>query len=67
LTFALLLTAQDPQPWFHAHSHSAIPQALREAVAQRAQELLAVPAPADVLVEKVQRLPILFLPVRGGH
>jgi signal transduction histidine kinase len=67
LSFALLLTAHDRQPWFHAHPHSAIPQALREAVAQRAQELFAVLAPADALVEKVQRLPILFLPVWDGR
>jgi signal transduction histidine kinase len=67
VSFALLLTAHEPQPWFHAHPHSAIPRALPEAVAQRAQELFAVPAPAGALVEKVQRLPILFLPVWDGH
>ena len=31
VSFALLLTAHEPQPWFHAHPHSAIPRALREA------------------------------------
>src|SRR5438034_222712 len=41
--------------------------ALREAMAERAQELFAVPAPTGALVEQMQRLPILFLPVWDGH
>jgi len=65
LSFALLVTEQGQD--YHAHPRAAIPPALYEATVERAHALRAEPPCATAFVERVRRLPVLFLPVRDGR
>jgi signal transduction histidine kinase len=65
LSFALLVTEQGQD--YHAHPRAAIPPALYQATVERAHALRAEPPCATAFVERVRRLPVLFLPVRDGR
>ncbi len=65
LSFALLVTDQGQD--YHTHPRAAIPSALYAATVQRAQTLRVAPPCATAFVERVRRLPVLFLLVRDGR
>ncbi len=65
LSFALLVTDQGQD--YHAHPRAAIPPALYQATVERAHALRAEPPCATAFMERVRRLPMLFLPVRDGR
>ncbi len=64
LDFALLVTATDY--YLHAHTRSAVPAAVLEHVTQHARTLLAAVAPAHPVLDVVDGLPLLVLPIGDG-
>jgi len=61
LSFALLVTDQGQD--YHAHPRSAVPETVRAAAVERAHVLRGAPPDGGAFVERVRRLPVLFLPV----
>ena len=61
VSFALLVTDQGQD--YHAHPRSTVPETLHAAVVERAHALRGTPPDGGAFVERVRRLPVLFLSV----
>jgi len=62
LRFAVLLTLHEQ--YVHRHLRSPMPVMLVEEVAYRAQVLITTEPPGDTVADRVQDMPVLFLPIR---